>query len=146
MLSFPTESVVQREVARNLPGILREHREILVVDGRSSGLIETLALDGRAVLQEEEQRSAKEGAAVRTGGAVIREEGMVHKRAGSAFRHGGSIGHIVHETDAVIEEIKAFEKAFKDLGIIAVQPFPAKLESVLALNDGNIVAKVGAPE
>src|SRR6267378_6100753 len=60
--------------------------------------------------------------------------------------HGRPIGHVMHEAHGVIEKVEAFKEPAKHLRVIAVNPLPAGLYGVLAMNDGEVVSHIGTPE
>src|SRR5437667_11964622 len=52
----------------------------------------------------------------------------------------------MHEAYSVIEKVKSLKKSPENLSVIAVQPLAAGLDRVLAVNDGEVVPCIGAPE
>jgi len=52
----------------------------------------------------------------------------------------------VEETGYVAENVATGEETAENLGIEAVNPFAAELKCVLAFDEGEIVAEIGAPE
>ena len=52
----------------------------------------------------------------------------------------------MHEAGDTVEDIASGEEAPENLAIVAVNPFTADLPSVLAFDDREIVANVGAPK
>src|SRR5258705_552141 len=45
-----------------------------------------------------------------------------------------------------VKKIQTVEKASEDLRVVTVNPFTAKLESVFAMNDTEVIANIGPPE
>ena len=52
----------------------------------------------------------------------------------------------MHKTHCVIEEIQSFEEAAENLRVVTVEPLAPYFDSVLAVDDGEIVSCIGAPK
>ena len=60
--------------------------------------------------------------------------------------HRRSIRDVVHETHCTIEKVQTIEESPENLSVIAVQPLAAKFDGVLAVDDGEVVPRVGTPK
>src|SRR5258708_990348 len=105
---------------------------------------------GGSVLEIEKQWAPGEGAAVRAVAANGDQRNVCEATVG-AFRGAGTETDAIRSRRRVVEEgvnavkdVATGKEAAENLGIAAMNPFAAELPGVLAFNDREIIANVGA--
>ncbi len=151
-LRFPSQTIAQAEIRKDLPLVLSEECVILIVDARSAGL-DVNQPSGHAILEVKNQRAADAASCracliewsplsdpARECAAGVK----AFARSGSESVRGRRRG-IVQKTHRTVEDVAPGEKSAKYLRVVRVQPIAAKLEIMLPMDNGKIVAKLRAP-
>ena len=150
-LRFPAKPITQTQVGQNLPFVLRKECVVLVVDAGGSGL--NVDQSGRhATLEVKDQRTAHAAAGGTCFSLVLRNPArkcsrdIINTLADGRTKASRSIGRcIAQKANHAVEDVTSGEESTEYLGVVGVQPVTTKLEIMLSMDDGEIVAKLRAP-
>src|ERR1700687_1266622 len=157
-LRFPSQTIIQSEISRDLPLVLDKQRILIIGDRRSARGIQGLRTRRRAMLQIEKQRATGEQRTRRASRIFLRigvrlEESKIRPCAIRAFcrrwpeaRSERFRRCIAQEACHAVKDVTPGEEAAEDLRIYAVQPFAAELPIVFAGDNREAIAQIGAPE